>query len=234
MRRGASSLEERARGLRECTLFAELGEDDLAALSEACSLRLYSGGEVLFHGNTPADGFHVVMEGEVKVCRYGTDGREQVLHMLGAGEPCGEVPVFEGKTYPATAEALRNTKTLYLSREGFLELGQRRPGLLFGMLALLSRRLRRFVELIDDLSLKEVATRVAGFLLELSEQAGGVKEVELDSTKTVLASRLGTISETLSRTLARMQRQDIIEVHGRVITILDHGRLQDLAQGEKL
>jgi CRP/FNR family transcriptional regulator len=98
------------------------------------------------------------------------------------------------------------------------------------MLATLSRRLRRFVGLIDDLALKDVSARLARHLLELAEVAGG-DQIELETTKVVLASRLGTVAETLSRTLRKMQRKKLIVVDGRRITILDEDGLQDIADG---
>lgn len=234
MKSTRTTREQRIEWLKACTLFSGMSGADVGAAAETVSSRSYSGGEILFHWKAPAEGFHVIVEGEVKVCRYGAEGREQVLHVLGAGEPCGEVPVFEGTTYPATAEAVRNTQTLYLSRDAFLVLGRERPELLLGMLAILSRRLRQFVNLIDDLSLKEVSTRLAAHFLALSRKTGGVQTVQLDTTKAMLASRLGTIAETLSRTLARMQKTGIISVQGRTISILDQEALERLAHGQKL
>ena len=87
--------------------------------------------------------------------------------------------------------------------------------------------------LIDDLSLKDVSARLAkhlqGLLLKTDSPV-----VELSTTKTVLASKLGTIAETLSRTLRKMQSKKIIKVDGRKIEILDEDALDDIAEGMKL
>ncbi len=233
MKRLTSEVTARADWLRDCGLFAGLDDADLAAVAEVCGLRQYDAGEVMFHSGTAAEGFHVVVDGLVKVCRFGADGREQVLHLFGRGEPCGEVPVFEGGTYPATALAMAASRTLYLTRHDFLEAARRRPEILLGMLGLLSRRLRRFVDLIDDLSLKEVSTRLARRLLELSPAPGG-GPVPLEGSKATLAAQIGTIPETLSRTLARMQQRGVLRVTGKEITITNHAALNALADGGKL
>ena len=102
------------------------------------------------------------------------------------------------------------------------------------MLAVLSGRLRHLVQLVEDLSLKEVSARLAKYLLDLSLRGDGGAVVVLETTKTVLASRLGTVAETLSRTLTRMQRRGIIRVQGRTIAITDADGLQALAAGMKL
>ena len=196
-------------------------------------LREYDTGECLFHQEQPANGFHVIVEGRVNVHRVGIDGREQVLHLMGRGDLCGEVPVFEGDCYPAAAKAVGTVRTLYVPRDGFLALSRKQPEILLEILAELSRRLRRFVGLIDDLSLKEVSARLAKYLLDLSVHAQS-GEVQLDSTKAMLAARLGTIAETLSRTLKKMQTRKIIDVRGKRVTILDRDALVDLAAGMRL
>ena len=89
------------------------------------------------------------------------------------------------------------------------------------MLAFLSERLRRFTVQIENLSLKEVPSRLAGYLLYLLEEQGGQDSVELEISKGQLASLLGTIPETLSRIFSKMTEEGLIEVEGRRITIKD-------------
>jgi CRP/FNR family transcriptional regulator len=234
MRAIQSNAEERARQLRKAAIFSELDRPDLKSLGSATRLREYEADETLFREGEPAEAFHVIVKGQVKICRFNPEGREQILEMFGPGEPCGEVPVFQGSLYPATAIAVSAAQTLYLPRDKFLALSRKRPGVLLKMLSVLSKRLRRFVQLVDDLALKEVSARLARYILDLSEQQEGAMQVSLDTAKGVLASRLGTIAETLSRTLARMQQKRLIGVQGRKITILDPDGLEDLAAGVKL
>lgn len=233
MQRVRSTADERAGYLARCSLLSSLERDDLRALAGVARLRDYAGGESLFVRNEEAEGFYVVVRGKVKVCRFGPDGREQVLHVFGSGEPVGEVPMFQGGKYPATAMAVGRVRSLYLPRHGFLELGKRRPEVLLNMLAVLAVRLRHFVQLVDDLSLKEVSARLAKYILDLSARAGGAALVELDTTKAMLASRLGTIAATLSRTLAKMQRLGAIRTKGKKVWIIDRDQLQALAAGVK-
>lgn len=207
-------------------LFRGLGSEDLAAVARTTAGRSFGRGELLFLAGQEARGFFLILEGRVKLSRFGADGREQVLHILGPGEPCGEVPVFEGGVYPATCTALAPVRALYLPREAFLGLARQRPQLLLGMLAILSRRLRSLVELVDDLALKEVAPRLARHLLE---EAGGRDILELSISKANLAARLGTIPETLSRVLARLQREGLLEVEGRTVRLLDPAALRRLS-----
>jgi len=214
--------------------FAGLGETGVRALAEVGTVREYQAEEYLFQQDEIATGFHIVIEGAVNVHRFGPDGRQQVLHVFeGGGELCGEVPVFEGSTYPAAAVAVEISRTLYLPRDALLTVGREHPEVLLKMLATLSLRLRRFVGLIDDLSLKDVSARLAKHLLELADREGA-SVIRLETTKSVLASRLGTIAETISRTFRKLQSSEIIDVQGREITIRDEAGLRDIAAGMKL
>jgi len=130
--------------------------------------------------------------------------------------------------------AVGRLETLYLPGDKFLELGMRRPEILLEMLAILSLRLRGFVRLIDDLSLQEISARLAKYLLDQEARQGHSGELTIDCAKTVLASRLGTVAETLSRTLRKLQDQNIIAMAGKQVRLLDRDGLQDVAAGMKL
>lgn len=190
-------------------------------------------GEMLFFQNQKATGFYLICEGTVKVFRIGADGREQLIHLFDEGEIIGEVPVFQGSAYPANAMAKSDCRLLYFGRNDFLALGRKQPEILLNILAILSRRLRHFVELIDDLSLKSVNARLAKYILRSSlKQQKDI--VILDLSKGALASRLGTISATLSRTFKKLQEAGAIRVNGGTISIKDKDHLQSIAEGEKI
>ncbi len=234
MKKKSDPLAERLARLQDCPLFSGLPEDELRLLAKLAGRRDYAAGESLFRQGDRAEGFYVVVKGQLKVCRLGREGREQVLHILGPGEVCGEVPVFQGGHYPATAMAVGSLSTLYIPGDKFLELGLRQPEILLEMLAILSVRLRGFVRLIDDLSLQEISARLAKHLLDLEARQGHAGELRLECAKTVLAARLGTVAETLSRTLRKLQDRQIVTVTGKTVRLLDREALQDVAAGMKL
>ncbi len=230
----STPLSERVAIIQLAPNFSGLANAGARALAEVGAVREYAEGEYLFQQDEEAEGFHVVVDGAVNVHRFGPDGRQQVLHVFeGGGELCGEVPVFEGSTYPAAAVATAPTRTLYLPRSALLEVSRQHPEILLKILATLSLRLRCFVGLIDDLSLKDVSARLAKYLLDAAEKEGS-NTIALTTTKAVLASRLGTIAETISRTFRKLQTQNMIDVRGRKITILDESSLQNIAEGMKV
>lgn len=215
--------------LRDCTLFSGLEEATLDRLAGCAVARSYRDAQLLFRQGEKADGFYVVARGEVEVYRQAPNGRRQTLHAFTDGQVCGEVPLFEGGLYPANAIARGPVETLYMPGDVFLELAMDDPSILLEMLATLSRRLRRFADLIDDLSLKEVTARLAKYLLESS---GGSDDFELDCDRGQLAARIGTIAETLSRSFRKLQKASLIEAAGKQIRILDRPALESLRDGK--
>lgn len=211
-------------------LFKGLSNSACTALAGIVRSRSFRKGEAVFAEGEPGHGFFVVTEGRVKVYKLSAEGKEQILHIFGAGEPFGEVPVFTGRHFPAHAMALESSAMLYFPRDAFIDLISSHPDIALNMMAVLSRRLHTFTDLIENLSLKEVPGRLAAFLLFQCKPDTGSETVRLDISKAQLASILGTIPETLSRIMARMAQDGLIELQGkREIVIVDRNSLEDLA-----
>lgn len=208
-------------------LFDSLPADQVEALAEIAVIKNYEKGENIFFEGDLGIGFYVVGSGKVKISKVSFAGKEHILHIFGGGEPFGEVPVFNGKPFPATAEALVKTKTLFFPRDKFVFLVGANPSLALNMLAVLSFRLRKFATQIENLSLKEVPARLASYLVYLSEEQENNMFVDLDISKGQLASLLGTIPETLSRIFSKMNDEGLIQVNGKRITLLDLDGLRD-------
>jgi len=212
-------------------LFDGLSADQHVEVGSIALERPFARGSTIFNEGDPGSGFYVAVSGRVKIFKLSADGKEQILHIFGPGEPFGEVPVFEGRNFPAHAVALETCVCLYFPRPAFIELIKNNPSLALAMLGVLSRRLRTFTVLVDNLSLKEVPARLAAHLLYLSEIKDGTDSLDLDISKGQLAALLGTIPETLSRILGRMVKQGLIESAGSRVKLLDREGLEELTEG---
>jgi CRP/FNR family transcriptional regulator, dissimilatory nitrate respiration regulator len=198
---------------------------ELRRLAARCAWRAVRRGAAVFREGEPALGLYVITEGRVKLARLAPAGREQVLHVEGPGASLGEVPVFDGGGYVATAVALTDARLLFVEREALFALCRRRPDVALGIIAALARRLRRFAALIEDLALRDVTERLAGFLLAEAPRAGGLFEI---GTQDEVAARLGTVRELVSRALTRLTAAGLIARTGRRVRLLDRERLQVL------
>lgn len=214
-----------AETLRKTPLFANLSPEDFARIARIASLKRHSKKESVFREGDRADGFFVVAAGTVKVFKLSEEGKEQVLHLVGPGQSFAEATIFEGGVYPAHAEALDDCELVYLPKRPFIELIEKDPRIALRMMASLSRWLKRMIDLVDSISLRDVETRLVRFVSEEMKSRGiPIRDgsvYELDVTKNVLASRLGTVPETFSRTLKKLQEEGKIRVKGKQIRILD-------------
>lgn len=224
---------DKKKHISETDLFYGLSDKQHQALASIAIEKKYRKNQMIFAHDDEGLGFYIVISGQVRIFRISHDGKEQIIHVLGEGEPFGEVAVFSKGNYPAYADALKDSILLFFPRDRFIELVRMDASLSLKMLSDLSRRLRELVSKIEELSLKDVPARLATYLLLQSEQHGNSDIVHLEISKSQLANLLGTIPETLSRIMRRMVSDDLIAfTKARSIRILDRGNLHELAYGE--
>lgn len=219
--------------LRRVMFLARLPDRVLDALAAAARVRTLAKNEFLFLDDDEARAAWIVITGRVAVLKESAEGRTQILRIWEAGDLLGEVALFGGGQYPASAQALEETQALSVPREAMFRILQEEPGLSLVILGQMAKRLRHLVGLVEDLSLKEVPDRLAAYLLALSEEQG-TDAVRLGVSKGRLAAVLGTVPETLSRILGRMSETGLIEREGRaVIRILDTDALLEISEGKQ-
>lgn len=216
--------------LRSCQLFAGLPPADLEQIAAVTVLKSLEKDEYLFHEGDPAIGFYIVQRGAVNVHRVNAAGKEQIIHVFRVGDSFAEVALASATGYPADARVLEPTQVLLVQKDGILALLKRQPQLALRMLGSMSSHLRVLVGQLEDLTLKDVETRLANWLVKRcpNPQSENPVNIELKMTKRVLAAELGTVSETFSRTLAKFREQKLLVVKGRTVKVLSPKRLAEL------
>jgi CRP-like cAMP-binding protein len=228
----ATIAMDAAAALGRLPLFASLAPATVAEIAARTVERGYAERARIFRQGDACAGLHVVLHGQVRVYRANRDGREQVLHVCGPGEPLAEVPLFDGGPYPASARAEVDTRLLLLPIDAFQQLCRTRPEVAEGTIRELGRRLRRMVGLVEKISLKDVPARVALTLLEHAERAGPAHDgqsFDLPRTQEEMAAELATTRESVARALARLRREGAIEQRGARVRIVSLAALQQVA-----
>ena len=217
--------------IKQSQLFAKMDDASLDEIRQAASVKKTAKGEIIFYDGDPAHAFFIVGSGKVKVFKLSSEGKEQILMIASPGDSFAEAAMFSGGEYPACAEALDNGELVIFNRERFIAILNRNPSLSLSLIARLSELLRKLTRLVEELSLTDVTTRLAHFLVhKLDEKKDGDKsQLTLSEKKSVIASQLGTIPETLSRSLAKLTKENIIEVSRSEIKILDYKRLREIS-----
>ncbi len=215
-----------AHTLRSCELFAGLPAADVETIAAFAVLKPLAKGVLLFREGEASEGFYVVQRGAVSVHRVSPSGKEQVIHVFRAGESFAEVTLATAAGYPADARAVEAGAVVLIPRAPMLALLGRRPDLALRMLGAMSQHLRVLVGLLDDLTLKDVETRLLNWLVKRCAPAAAEARIELRSTKRTLAAELGTTSETLSRTFARLREAELIRVEKSAVHVRDTAALR--------
>jgi len=219
-----------ANTLRNCQLFAGLPMPDLNRIAQITVIKSLEKGEYLFREREVSHGFYIVQRGSINVHRVNAAGKEQVIHIFRAGDSLAEATLATQAGYPADARAVEPSQVLLVQKTGFLLLLKQQPELALRMLGSMSMHLRVLVGQLEDLTLKDVETRLANWLVKRCPDPNSDRPVtvELKMSKRVLAAELGTVSETFSRTLAKFRDLQLLTVKGKSVTVLSPAKLTAL------
>jgi CRP-like cAMP-binding protein len=215
--------------LKNVPLFRELTDAELDRIAVGTAQVRAPAGTILFRRGEPCSGFHVIVYGQVKLAFGAADGAEKVLEILGPGSSFGEAVMFLEKPYVVFAETLADTLLLTIGKAGVFAELERNPRFARKMLAGLALRLHGLVHDLEAYTLRSGTQRVIGYLLRDYSEEGEPRapvDVALATSKGVLASRLNITREHFSRILHDLSGAGLIEVHGRIIRIVDPERLR--------
>ena len=208
--------------------FRALGDDLLDGIAAISSVRAYLSGELIFSQGEDAVAFFSLRKGKVQIYKISREGKEMILHLFGPGEMFAETPAFSGiARYPANSLCMENTEVVAIESASFRLLVKDNPDLAFSLLSVFAQKLHKFSEIIEDLSLRTVDSRLAKYLLSVSENTSGDAVIHIQ--KKTLASILGTIPETLSRTFKKLSEKGMIQVDDNRIRLLEPQQLAQVA-----
>ncbi|HTX37218.1 MAG TPA: Crp/Fnr family transcriptional regulator [Bryobacteraceae bacterium] len=218
-------MAQKVAALSEIALFAALSESELHALAQRAVEKRFAAEEMLFWEGEPCTGIFLITQGSVKIFRTSPSGREVMLSIETAPATVAELPLFDGGTYPASVRAVEPAVTLFIDKNDFQQFCRQNPDVALKVLAVVGRRLRHLVGLVESMTFGSVTQRLARMLLEASKAAGS-DTFDLPATHQELASRLGTVREVVSRNLGRFRAQGLISIRDREVQIVNRSGLQ--------
>jgi CRP/FNR family transcriptional regulator len=220
--------------LARTPLFGALGQEAAAALNAVARPRRFPRGALIFSEGDNGDSLYVVVDGKVKVFRTATDGRENMLAVLGPGEMFGELSLFDPGPRTATVAAITDCVLTSVAHDALRPWLTGRPELSEQLLQALARRLRRTNEAMADLVFSDVPGRVAKALLDLADRFGAADaegiRVTHDLTQEELAQLVGASRETVNKALSEFASRGWLRLDGRAVVLLDQERLAHRAR----
>jgi CRP/FNR family transcriptional regulator len=217
--------------LSQIAPFAGLSEAEVQVLALRAVERRFAPDEILFWEGGPCDGVFLIIEGSVKIFRTSPGGREVMLAIETAPSSVAELPLFDGGPYPASVRAVEAVVSLFINKNDFQQVCRQYPDVALKVLAVVGRRLRHLVGLVEAMTFGSVTQRLARLLLETSKGTGA-ETFDLPVTHQELASRLGTVREVVSRNMARFRAEGLIRVQGHEVQIVNRTGLEQEAESQ--
>jgi CRP-like cAMP-binding protein len=208
--------------IRATEFFADLDDPSLDRIVAAAASREVRRGDVLFTEGAQPEHLYVVEEGRIAMASRSDDGRESVFALMERGELFGEMPLFDGLGRSAEARALEASELIEIPYGPVRALFEEQPQLLWGVVALLSGRLRKMDAPHADSMFLDVTGRTAKRLLELGD---GADEFTLPVTQEELAGMVGASRERVNKAIASFVRLGWIDQAERRYVILDREQL---------
>ena len=216
--------------LSKTFLFESLNPEQIQLFKTFSTEKKLAKGEHLFSEDQPATSFFIIVSGAVKIYKLSADGSEQILHIQQPGDLVAEAVIFDFETYPAYCQALEDTVLIRISKNSFKEQLRCFPEISFQIMRAYSRRIRQLVAKIEEISLHDVKSRLANYLLKNALPKNDQLICSLNFTKKDLAAVLGTIPETLSRAFNFFKKEKIIREKNGEILISDLRKLKSFSE----
>lgn len=229
---GTSNQAGLSKALAQIPHFAELPTSVLADISQRARPCHFDAGQIIYLEGEPASCLYVLEKGWIRATRMSAEGREQAMMFLEPVEIFGDIAVFTDRPYPCTVIALEAVEAWAIDKTAIHDLVARLPELSLAMIRRLGERVRYYIELVEDLSLRSVEARLSNTLLKHAEHSGELLVVPRRRWTTFdeMAVRLGTVRDVLSRALRTLEGEGLLRVERHRIVILDPEGLK--ARGE--
>lgn len=209
--------------LRQVPLFEPLGPEDLRHVEALAQRRRYRRGEVIFHRGDPGATLYVILAGRVRIYSPSDDGGEVVLGILWPGEFFGELSLLDGQPRSASAQTVDDCEMVVIGRDDFHRFLSEHPTASIAVMAVLSQRLRRTDQLLEDAAFLDVPGRLAKRLLELMESHGDTTAegilIRLRLTHAELAAMVGATRESVTKAMKRFVRSGTLASRGHHVLV---------------
>ncbi|MDZ7789130.1 MAG: Crp/Fnr family transcriptional regulator [Xanthomonadales bacterium] len=218
--------------LRQFPLLSGLEESEAKRVLDKARVISVDRGEPLFHQGDPARRIWLCRNGQLKLFRLSDSGQEQIIALINPGRSFAEATLFmPERLYPVHCAAIKPSELIGFDADDLVESLHRNPDACFQLLGTLSRRMHEKINQIESLALQNAHLRVAHYLLEEYRRREQPATFRLEASKKHIAGLLAIQPETLSRSLATLQREGALDMDARFITIRDPGKLDSIAHG---
>ena len=216
--------------IENCILFRGLSADERSTISACARIRTFEAGDAIFAVGSPGDEMMAVLSGTVRISLPSKDGKELLLAVIHPGEVFGELAVLDGRERSADAVAERACSLAILSRRDILAFLDRNPSSWLKIVEVLCHRLRRTDQVLAEVALMQLPTRLAKMMLRITENSSATPAEKIRFSQRELASMVGGTRESVNKCLRKWQSSGIVQVSESWIAITDRTALEQMAE----
>jgi DNA-binding response OmpR family regulator len=205
------------------------GTDILKGLAESGNLNVYRKKQTIYSEGNHALRLFYVERGKVKTYKTNDDGKELVTGLYNEGDFFGYVAILEGTTYKESAEPIEESEIAAIPKDEFIHLINSNRDVMHKFIQLLAKNVAEKEKQLLSIAYNSLRKKVADALVMLYSKYKGDKDrYAIDMSRENLANIAGTAKESLIRTLSDFKEEQLIEIKGGDITILDEKKLRNL------
>jgi len=213
------------------SIFKDLTPEQLESIHFGKGCSLYKRGNIIYHEGHRINGFYCVQTGIIKIYKTGIDGKEQIIRFAKTGDIIGFRSVLSKELACTTAKVIEDAVLCFVPSENLFQLVRENSAFSMLLMQLACHELGEANSFITDIAQKTVRERLAEILLMLMDTFGldNEKVLQISLTREELANMVGTATESVIRLLSEFKMDNIIDLHGRKISLLDLPSLRKIA-----
>lgn len=210
--------------------FAGLDASSRARIEQAAHTHRYQAGADIFFEGDPCAGFHLILDGMVRIFRVSPEGRLHTLSLLRAQSTFNEVAAVDGGPNPFNAVSVTSSTILVIGHQQLLNLMASERRLLSNTVQALAHVNRDYIERLEDMTFRTIPSRLAKLFLHETAYGDQICHSPSNLTQEEMASILGTTREVVGRALRGLMNAGLLKKRGRYVTIVDRAGLEYLAE----
>lgn len=214
--------------------FAGLTADALRRIEQVAHRHRYQAGATVFAEGDRCAGFHLILEGMIRIYRMNAEGRLHTLSLLRPVSTFNEVASVDGGANPFNAVAVTNAEVLVIGHDNMLNLLSADRQLMSNMVQALAHLNRDYIERLEDMTFRTIPSRLAKLFLQNQSYNDQICEAPSRLTQEEMASILGTTREVVGRALRGLMNAGLLKKKGRYVYIVDRDGLIFLAEHNML
>ena len=217
--------------VRQFSSLKALNKEELLKMADCKTSYTIKKGEHIFEEGEITNGIYCIKDGFCKLSKLSSNGKDQIVKLVKPGELLGQRSMISEEPANLSAVALEDMEVCFIPKKEIMQFFTQNNDFSMNMMKTICGDLKDADDHMVDMAQKNVKERLAGTLIYLEEMFGNTTDgtLRLQLSREELAGIIGTATESCIRLLSELNKNNIIEIVGKRIKIVDKKKLRRLA-----